>query len=102
MVEAGKSAVSFGQFVGGFAYQTLVHLGKMPNPLTGETGIDLANAKYSIDLLGILKEKTQGNLTPEEEEQLSSILRDLRLTYVEASGKKNAESSSAAADKKEG
>ncbi len=88
MADDGKSAVSFGQFVGGFAYQTLVHLGKMPNPMSGETGVDLANAKYSIDLLGILQEKTKGNLTPEEDEQLTGILRDLRLTYVETAGKK--------------
>ncbi len=88
MSEGGRSEASFAQFVGGFAFQTLVHLGKMPNPVSGATGVDLANAKYSIDLLAILQEKTKGNLSPEEEEQLTGILRDLRLTYVEVAGKK--------------
>jgi hypothetical protein len=84
---AGAHEASFSQFVGGFAFQTLVHLGKTPNPMTGETGVDLPNAKYSIDLLGVLQEKTKGNLTPEEEEQLASMLRDLRMEFVNASKK---------------
>ena len=78
---------NFTQFVGGFAVQTLVHLGKMSNPMTGGTGVDLPNAKYSIDILGILEEKTKGNLSPEEAEYLSNLLRDLRMEYVAVSGK---------------
>lgn len=85
---AERMEASFTQFVGGFAVQTLVHLGKMSNPMNGESGVDLANAKYSIDILGILQEKTQGNLTPEEDEYLSNILRDLRMEYVEAANAK--------------
>lgn len=75
---------NFTQFINGFAVQTLVHLGKMSNPVTGQTGVDLPNAKYSIDILGILREKTKGNLTPEEDEYLSNLLRDLRMEYVAA------------------
>ena len=78
---------SFLQFISGFAVQTLVHLGRMSNPMTGETGVDLPNAKYSIDILGILQEKTKGNLTPAESEQLSNMLRDLRMYYVAEAGK---------------
>lgn len=78
---------SFTQFVGGFAVQTLVHLGKMSNPITGKTEADIPNAKYSIDILGILQEKTQGNLTPEEDEYLTNLLRDLRMEYVAVLGK---------------
>lgn len=80
-------SANFMQFVGGFGFQTLVQLGKAPNPMTGETSVDLPNAKYSIDLLGILQEKTKGNLTQEEDEQLSSMLRDLRMEYVNTSKK---------------
>lgn len=75
---------SFLQFIGGFAFQTLVHLGRTPNPMTGQSGVDLPNAKYSIDILGIFQEKTKGNLTPEEERHLSDMLRDLRMEYVNA------------------
>lgn len=75
---------NFLQFISGFGVQALVHLGRMPNPQSGETRLDMPNAKYSIDLLGILQEKTKGNLTPEEDRYLADILRDLRLIYVEA------------------
>ncbi len=77
-----KLEASFAQFIGGFAVQTLVHLGRMSNPMTGETSVDAPNAKYSIDLLGILQEKTKGNLTQEEDEYLANLLRDLRMEYV--------------------
>lgn len=73
---------SFLQFIGGFAVQTLVHLGRMSNPMSGTTAKDLPNAKYSIDILAILEEKTKGNLTPDEANYLSNVLRDLRLEYV--------------------
>lgn len=85
MSEAKKVEANFTQFIGGFAVQTLVHLGKMANPMTGEMAVDLPNAKYSIDILGILQEKTQGNLTPEEDEYLSNLLRDLRMEFVAVS-----------------
>ncbi len=83
--EKGRIEASFTQFVSGFAVQTLVHLGRMSNPITNETAVDLPNAKYSIDILGILQEKTKGNLTPEESEYLSNLLRDLRLEFVTVS-----------------
>ncbi len=76
---------SFLQFVSGLAVQTLVHLGKMSNPLNNQTGVDLPNAKYSIDILGILQEKTKGNLDPQENEYLQNVLRDLRLEFVSVS-----------------
>ncbi len=72
----------FLQFLSGMAAQTLMHLGAMRNPLTGETKPDLANAKYSLDLLGVLEQKTQGRLDPEEERYLRAALRELRLQYV--------------------
>ncbi len=84
-----KIEASFIQFVGGFAVQTLVHLGKMSNPMTGETSVDLANAKYSIDILGILQDKTNGNLSEEEDEYLANLLRDLRMEYVTVINRKN-------------
>ena len=92
---------NFVQFIGGFAVQTLVHLGKMSNPMTGQTSIDLVNAKYSIDILGILQEKTNGNLNEEEDEYLANLLRDLRMEYVAVSNK-NDSAESAAGDAAEG
>lgn len=85
-------APSFLQFIGGFAVQTLVHLGKMSNPMTGETALDLPNAKYSIDILAILQEKTKGNLSDEEDSYLSNLVRDLRFEYVATVGGEKAKS----------
>lgn len=83
---------NFLQFISGIAVQTLVHLGKMSNPMTNQTGIDLPNAKYSIDILGILQDKTKGNLNPQENEYLQNVLRDLRLEYVAVTGSEAAKS----------
>lgn len=80
----GPTQANFLQFISGFAVQTLVHLGKMSNPMSGETAVDLPNAKYSIDILAVIQDKTRGNLTPQEEEYFSNMLRDLRLEYVDA------------------
>ena len=96
--ETGKVEANFTQFIGGFAVQTLVHLGRMSNPLSGETSVDLPNAKYSIDILAILQEKTKGNLTPEESEYLSNLLRDLRMEYVAVSSGKGSGEQGGAAD----
>jgi hypothetical protein len=59
-------------------------LGISPNPRTGKVEVRLPEAKYSIDLLSVLQEKTQGNLSSEEEKFLEALLYDLRLRYVEA------------------
>ncbi len=72
----------FLQFISGMAIQTLMHLGAMTNPVTNQKDLDLANAKYSIDLLRILREKTKGNLTAEEDRYFAAALRDLQLNYV--------------------
>jgi len=71
-------------FVSGLAGQVLINLGLFDNPITGKRQTDLEQAKYSIDLLQILKDKMKGNLTDEEEKLISAILYDLRMRYVEA------------------
>ena len=73
----------FMQFLSGLAMQTLIHLGKIPMPGGDKRTVDLPNAKYSIDLLGILEEKTKGNLTADESRYLTAILHDLRLEYIQ-------------------
>lgn len=79
---------TFLQFLSGMAAQTLMHLGMMENPITRTSSIDLANARYSIDLLEVLRVKTAGNLTPEEEQYLLVALRDLRVRYASVAEKK--------------
>ena len=64
-------------------------LGKMPNPQTGKIEKDLIQAKEIIDLLGLLEEKTKGNLTKEEDNILKTTLTNLRCNYVGDSCKQN-------------
>jgi len=71
-------------FISGLAGQVLINLGLHQNPVTGKIQKDLDQAKYSIDLLQILKDKMQGNLTQEEEKFINAVLYDLRMRYVEA------------------
>jgi hypothetical protein len=62
-------------------------LGLAPNPQTQKTSVDLDMARFNIDLLEILKEKTKGNLAKEEEDFMTNVTRDLKLKYVEMSKK---------------
>ncbi len=71
----------------GLSTQALMHLGEIPDP-EAPHGPDLPAAKQMIDLLGILREKTTGNLEAAEEQLLSSMLYDLRMRYVEVSRKR--------------
>ena len=68
--------------------QAFISLGLVPNPITEKTEQDLEQAKHLIDMLGVLEEKTKGNLTADEQRQLDSLLFELRLQYVEVSRKK--------------
>ncbi len=74
----------FLHFVSGMAAQALMQLGAIENPLEGGRKTDLAAARYSIDCLQILAEKTKGNLTDEEDRYLRAALHDLRMRFVEA------------------
>ena len=59
-----------------------VSLGEVENPLTRERTLDLDAAKHAIDMLAVLQEKTQGNLDPQEERVIDSILYELRMSYL--------------------
>ena len=76
----------FLHFVSGLAVQVMMFLGQVENPLMGKRMLDLPAAKYNIDILGILKDKTKGNLSDEEDRLLESLLYELRMRYVRESG----------------
>ncbi|MFI5306043.1 MAG: DUF1844 domain-containing protein [Polyangiales bacterium] len=63
----------------------LVHLGEKADP-SGRSRLDLPMARHTIDMLGILEEKTRGNLTGEEERILHQVLLDLRLRFTGKAG----------------
>jgi hypothetical protein len=76
--------INFSTFVISLSTQALMNLGEIPNPLTNETEKDVPVAKQMIDILGMLQEKTRGNLDAGESKLLQDILFDLRMKYVEA------------------
>lgn len=78
-------AIDFSTFVLSLSHSALVHLGDAPSLEGGRGERDLALAKQTIDLLGILQEKTRNNLSGEEERLLDQVLYDLRLRFVEIS-----------------
>ncbi len=80
--------VTLATFIFSLSSSALVHLGEIPEPETDKTNVDLDLAKQIIDTLGMLQEKTKGNLDPDEERLLKSVLYDLRMRYVKKSGKK--------------
>jgi hypothetical protein len=75
--------LNFSTFILSLSTQALVHLGEIPNPIDNKLSADLLAAKNMIDILGMLKEKTKGNLDNSESGLLDTILYDLRLKYVE-------------------
>ena len=61
-----------------------VHLGMVPNPATGQAEKDLEQARWALDLLHVLHEKTRGTATAEESSRLESMLHQLREAYSRA------------------
>jgi hypothetical protein len=73
---------SFLSLIMSLASNAASSLGMMPHPVTGESGVDLKTAKHWIDVLGMLEQKTRGNLDEQEAQVLESLLADLRMQYV--------------------
>ena len=80
--------INFSTFIIGLSTQALTHLGEIADPLSGKENKDIPVAKQMIDIIGMLKEKTRGNLNAGEERLMEDMLFDLRMKYVEAVKKK--------------
>lgn len=78
--------INFSTFVLSLNASALVNLGAIENPATGKKEKNLSLAKQTIDIIGMLAEKTGGNLTTDEENLLKHILYDLRINYVKEKG----------------
>ena len=79
----GMPPADFQALVGTMVTQALMYMGAFPDPETGRAVVSLEHARFHIDLLGVLNEKTKNNLTPEEAGDLSQALQELRLRFVE-------------------
>ncbi len=74
--------INFATFVASLNASALMHLGIIEEPGTGRKIKDLVLAKQTIDILGMLEQKTAGNLSENEQKMLKSILYDLRIMYI--------------------
>jgi hypothetical protein len=80
--------INFSTFIISLSTQALMHLGEIPNPLSGKSETDIPVAKQTIDILAMLHAKTRGNRDASEERLMEDVLFDLRMKYVEAVKKK--------------
>jgi len=76
--------VNFMMFITSLSMQVMMSLGIYPNPVTKKEEKNLGAAKYTIDIIVMIQEKTKGNLTSEESRLIDNILYDLRMKYIEA------------------
>ena len=80
--ESTPPEASFNFFINTLALQASVFLGHVPNPATNKKEKNIPQAKFIIDTLGMLKDKTKNNLTTEENNLLENVLYELRMQYV--------------------
>jgi hypothetical protein len=76
--------VNFLNYVTSLGFQAMIFLGAIPHPATNQTEKNLTQAKFLIDTLGMLKEKTVGNLNDQEGNLLESSIYELQMKYVQA------------------
>ena len=80
--KAASPGTPFANFIEPLIAQAYMSLGMLPNPYAPQTKPDVAAAKQMIDILTLLHEKTAGNLTPDEDDFLSTHIGELKLAYV--------------------
>ncbi len=77
-----QSKIDFSNFILSLNTSALIHLGDLPDPQSRERIYDIQSAKQTIDILELLKTKTEGNLDSEELKLLDDVIYDLRMKYV--------------------
>tara|TARA_B100000700_G_scaffold318097_1_gene410622 strand:+ start:210 stop:509 length:300 start_codon:yes stop_codon:yes gene_type:complete len=73
----------FSYIVDTFRSSASISMGKMKNPVTNKTDINLDQAKYYMDLLNMLQRKTKNNLTDYEEQMLINTVSELKMNFIE-------------------
>jgi hypothetical protein len=87
MEDSEKKKVLFTQLILMFHGAAMQQMGKIKNPVTDKIERDLTQAQFSIDMLDMMKDRTGGNLSPEEERFLQSLIQELKLNFVDEVGK---------------
>ncbi|UCH85539.1 MAG: DUF1844 domain-containing protein [Candidatus Latescibacterota bacterium] len=78
-----QNEILFVQLVSMFQVAALQHMGKLPNPVTNAIERDMEQARISVDMLGMIKEKTKGNLNKNEEEFLHKVVFESQMNYLD-------------------
>lgn len=81
-IPGADDPASFVNFLSTLATNAAASLGAVPHPATGQRSVDLDTGKYWLDVLGMVRDKTAGNLHPQEQRLLEGLLADLRMQYV--------------------
>jgi hypothetical protein len=81
-IPGAEDPASFVNFLSTLATNAAAALGAVPHPATGQRSVDLDTGKYWLDVLGMIRDKTNGNLHPQEQRLLEGLLADLRMQYV--------------------
>jgi len=84
-----------------FQTTAMIGMGKIKNPMIDKIARNMDEAKFAIDMLGMLSNKTKGNLTAEEDNLLQKVLTELRLNYVDEAKKDEAAKKEEEAKKEE-
>ena len=80
--EAEPFQVDFSTFIMSLTSSAFYHLGDMPDPTTGKKEVNLPAVQQTIDMLIMLREKTQGNLKEDENKLLEQLIYELQVKYV--------------------
>jgi hypothetical protein len=81
--------LTFAAFLWSLSEQALAALGEVPDPSSGQVSRDLTMAQQMIDIIAMLRDKTRGNLDPQEQAMLQEILSSLQMKYVELARQPN-------------
>jgi hypothetical protein len=73
---------SFDELVNMLTVEAVMHLGLIENPMRGGVAVDLEAARHMIDMLGMLQQKTRGNLSPDESLLIDNVVADLRMQFI--------------------
>jgi hypothetical protein len=87
-----KNSHLFYMLVYSFQVQGMMGMGKIKNPVTDKTEVDLDASRMAIDMLDMLSEISKGNISDDENKFLQDTLRDLKLNFIEEQNKSKEQS----------
>lgn len=80
---AQEVEINFLNYITSLGFQAMIFMGEIPNPVTNETDKNFMQAKFLIDTMSMLKEKTAGNLDEQEKNLLENSIHELQMRYVQ-------------------